>query len=195
MVLEPVRSENRTYSGVLLKIDIKTRLSKARQLFPGIKNIGMLFNSAYSAAEIAEARQLASAFGFNIFALPVDNISDLPMALKKINPSTVDLLMLVPDLTIAQTNAVQMIIDHTQKESIPCLGLSTYHMKAGTTVALVVDFKDIGMQTADLVQKCLDAPGTAQTLLPRKVIVYVNDSLQKKMKLEMNLSSDVKIIP
>ncbi|MCK5242678.1 hypothetical protein KAR34_09520 [bacterium] len=183
MVLEQPKITGKINRGVLMRVKLKKQLETLNKLFPDNKGIGVIYNLHYSGATINEARKITKALNAYLLPIAVENVSDIPSALKKITRKEIGVLWSIVDATVAKPEAVKMLIQHALKEKLPFLALSRYHVKAGALAALSVDYQDIGAQTAHLSKKML-ADGTSQPAEePRKLILFINKETQKKMDI------------
>lgn len=73
------------------------------------------------------------------------------------------------------------MIQHSLNEKVPFVAMSKAQVKAGALAAFSVDFKDLGAQTAEVVQNMLKAPKNMGSESPRRLILFVNSDTQKKL--------------
>lgn len=184
MVMDAPDYGARKASGVAIKIGIGDQFARIQKLFPGKKRIGVVYNPQYSSQDIDQARKLAGKYDLSLSPIAVEKPEEVGDALLKLTGSTVDLLWMVPDKMLAQAAPVQSLIAHAQRESLPLIGLSMYHVKLGALAAFSVDFADIGSQTGKLAQRWLADGVRPAPETPRKVIVFVNPKVQKQIGIE-----------
>jgi putative ABC transport system substrate-binding protein len=184
MVLEKQDFGGTPASGILMQADIVSQIRSLRQLFPGSKKIGVIYNIHYSGAVINLARQSAEGLGLSLIPIAVETQNDISSALSKLTRDQIDVLWSVVDPTVAQPEAMQMLIQHTLKEKIPFIALSKFHVKGGALAAFSVDYQDMGAQTAELAKEMLKNPKTRPAAMPRHLILFMNPDTQEKIGLK-----------
>ncbi len=181
MVLEEPNFAGKASAGVLMKVKIGSQLEVMSKLIPNSKGIGVLYHPQYTSTVINEARQQVKAFNTTLVPIAVENISDITPALGKMTSENIGMLWMVVDPLMAKPQAVQLLIAHALKEKLPLFALSSFHVKAGAFAAISVDYKDIGVQTADLAKKILANPHHRAAEYPRHLFIYVNSDTMNKI--------------
>ncbi len=195
MVIDPLPDERRA-AGVVIRIRVSEQFSRLQKLFPARKRVGVLYNPRYSNRDVDEARRQAPAHDLVLLSLAIEKPEEISTALAKLNPNTVDLLWMVPDRTLLAPATVQQLIQHAQRENLPLVGLSEYHVKLGALAAFSVDFDDIGVQTAQLARRVAEEGLRGQVEYARKIVIYVNPKVQKQLGLEdLSVFPEVVFVP
>lgn len=184
MVLEKQDFGSTPSAGVLMQVDATSQIKSLKQLFPGSLKIGVIYNLHYSGGVINQARQAAESHGLSLLPIAVESQNDISGALGKLTKDQIDILWTVVDPTVAQPEAVQLLIAHALKEKIPYIGLSKFHVKAGALAAFSVDYKDVGMQTADMAQTMIKSPKNHGAEAPRRLLLFVNADTQDKLGIK-----------
>ncbi|MCK5243518.1 hypothetical protein KAR34_13805 [bacterium] len=181
MVLKQPPPKKNVVSGLLIQVNMKKQLEVIKQLFPENKRIGVIYNLHYSGAAINQARRIVKELGMNLTPIAIQNQADITEVLQKLTKDEISVLWSVVDRTVGKPKAIQILIKHSLREKIPFMALSQYHVKAGAFAALSVDYRDMGMQTAELAQKAMRPGKRPPVEYPRKLILYVNSETQNKI--------------
>ncbi|MBN1595486.1 hypothetical protein JW933_06135 [candidate division FCPU426 bacterium] len=194
MVLSPWTYSARPASGVVIKISIADQLNMLKRVFPRRNKIGVIYYpNDSSAQDVKEARDLSSPLNVSLYAIAVEGQSDIPKALSKFTPDTVDVIWLVLTSVTCNFESITLHINHALNAKLPLVGLSASHAKAGALIAFSVDCHDIGVQTALLARSA--AGSDSKIVTPRKIDLYVNPDTQKKLNFsDMVLPKDIKLI-
>lgn len=184
MVMEPLELSRPQVTGVVIKLSIEEQFRRLQKLFPRRKRVGVIYDPRFSSRDIEAARKLASAHDLILMPLAVAKAEEVPEALPKLARGNVDLIWMLPDRTVATPAAVQALIAHAQREGVPLIGLSMFHVRSGALGALAVDFGDLGGQTARLAKRVLAGGTLPAWETPRRVVIYINPKVQKQLGLE-----------
>jgi putative tryptophan/tyrosine transport system substrate-binding protein len=185
MVLEPPAFAGGRSSGVLMQIPLNEQIARLPKLFPGAKKIGVIYNPFYTKKTITQARDLVSGYGLTLIAIAIEKPEEVGMALTNLKGAEVDVVWSVIDPTMSQPAVMAEVIQYTLAHKLPFVAMASYQVKAGALACFGVDYRDIGLQTAELAKWTLSASdrgGRVET--PRKVIVYVNGQTQRTLGLD-----------
>lgn len=185
MVLEaPAFSGPRT-SGVLMQVPIQEQIARLPKMFPGVRKIGVLYNPVYTKKAVTQARELVAGYGLSLFPIAIEKPEEIPAALVNLTRAEVEVLWSVIDPTTTQPAAMAQIIPYTLAHKLPFIALASYQVKAGALACFGVDYRDIGMQTAEVAKRMLSTSrGGGRVEPPRKVVLYVNPQTQKALGLD-----------
>jgi ABC-type uncharacterized transport system substrate-binding protein len=92
----------------------------------------------------------------------------------------VDIVILLPDSSLYNNTTVKPLIVASLESRLPVVGFSSTFVRAGAAVGVYPDFRDIGVQTAELVQRLVASRTPVSAESPRKLQVAVN---QRSMRL------------
>jgi putative ABC transport system substrate-binding protein len=194
MILEPAEIPGKKIAGVVMQIPTAEQFERLSKMIPGAKRIGVLYNPKFSKKIITQARDVVGQHGLALMPIAVENPGEIQGALSNLTKDKVDVLWSVVDNMVAQPAVIGQIIEHARAQKLPFIGLSVYHVKAGALAAFTVDYSDIGRQTADLTAKVTAGESLNRTESPRRVIVFVNDAVQKSLSLDLSNFSDVQLV-
>ncbi|NTV51857.1 MAG: hypothetical protein HGA76_02415 [Candidatus Firestonebacteria bacterium] len=194
MILDPMEIPGRKVSGVVMQIPTGEQFARLAKMLPGAKRVGVVYNPKFSKKSILQARDVVGQYGMSLMPIAVENFDEIPGALSNLTNDKVDVLWSVVDNLVAQPSAISQIIEHAHNEKVPFIGLSMYHVKAGALAAFAVDYSDLGKQTAELTAKVVAGEASNRIETPRKIVAYVNDTVQKQLGLNLSDFPDVQIL-
>ena len=101
---------------------------------------------------------------------------------------TTDAIILLPDIRLLTSAALEQAYLVSFRKGIPLLGISERHVKEGALLALVVDMVNVGKQIGEYASNALRGVnlGQIQPSPPRKFELYVNASTARKMGIPLS---------
>ncbi len=182
---DEVKKAPRT-AGICLRFPIETELQWVRKLLPDSKNIAVMYDPKENGALVERAKTVATRFGFQLQAHPVEAPRDLPGEMEDIARNA-DVLWGIPDQVVTTPQTARPILLFSFRNRIPLVGLSASWVKAGALFALERDYEDIGAQTAEVVASILSGtdPKSIAIAAPRKVVYQINLKTARQMKLSL----------
>jgi len=172
---------------VLIQPDLEKQFAILTALLPGRKKMLVIYNPAYSAKIIAEARALSGRHGFELLPVAVENKNEVMHYLDGVESYSADVIWSVLDRTVSQPEVVRKTIEVAHAKNLPFIGQTVFHVKAGALAAVCADYTDIGRQCAQLAAKIHAYPAAEQKVeTPRKIIVYLNAAVKKSLNLTIS---------
>ena len=101
----------------------------------------------------------------------------------------VDFVMLSPDSSLYNDATVKPLILASLENQLPIVGFSASFVRSGAAVGVYPEFRDVGVQAADMVRRYLTAPGVLSDETPRKLAVAVNQQVLRLLGLELHASA------
>ncbi len=175
----------RNITGISMEFAFETQFQEMRQVLPHCRNIGVVYSPA-NADRMDEAERAAAGMGLVLHKRQISNLSELPPVLDFF-VNRVDVLWGVPDELVFTPQTAKDILLYSLRNRIPLVGLSGTWTKAGALYSLEWDYKDLGLQCAELANKILGgaAPGSLPIAGPRKIVYSLNLKTASHMKLEI----------
>jgi putative tryptophan/tyrosine transport system substrate-binding protein len=173
-------------TGVVLDVPLETQFQRMKQILPGAKNIGVLYNPSRNAAKIEAASRLATGMGLKLHAERVEKPSELPDALESLSKS-VDVLWGIPDEVVYTTQTTTQVLLFCFQKKIPFVGLSGAWVKAGALYSIDSDYRDIGAQCAEIVCSIVKGgkAGSIPPAAPRRLSYTLNLKTAEHLKVEI----------
>ena len=157
-------------------LPIKAQLATIRALMPEATKIGILYTTSEvnSISAIAEYKQLAPAYGFEIVESGISTAADIPLALDALLPR-VDCLSNLTDNTVV--SALALMLDKANAAGKPVFGSEVEQVKLGCVASEGLDYIALGRQTGLMAAKVLTGEAAASDI-PYEIItepsLYVN---------------------
>lgn len=179
MVLYPAASGflsgGRQVTGASLDVPVQHQLATLQRLLPEARRIGVLYSPHETGAVIAAALPVAERLGLELVSEPVDEPSRAPAALESLMQK-VDALWTVADGGVFTPQTTPALLLAALRNRKPMIGLSPGQVRSGALAAFVVDYEDVGRQTADVVRSILDGKKATDVPVtnPRHVALALN---------------------
>ncbi|MFY9221168.1 MAG: ABC transporter substrate-binding protein [Blastocatellia bacterium] len=196
MVLYPlsmnsnIRNITENITGASMDIPILKQFETIKDVLPGAKKIGVLYDPNQTGQIIAEAQQVAQLLGMELVGIKVNSNAEVLGAIKGLERK-IDILWTVVDSTIFSGKVTEFIITYSLQNNIPVMGFSTSFVESGALFCLTQDFVDIGRQTAEITKLVLSGtkPKEIKIAAARKVSLILNLRIAKE--IGVNISEKV----
>ena len=159
-------------------LPIEAQLKTIRAMMPEATKIGILYTTSEvnSISAIAEYKQLAPAYGFEIVESGISTTADIPLALDALLPR-VDCLSNLTDNTVV--SALALMLDKANAAGKPVFGSEVEQVKLGCVASEGLDYIALGRQTGLMAAKVLTGEAVASDI-PYEIItepsLYVNSA-------------------
>jgi putative tryptophan/tyrosine transport system substrate-binding protein len=169
--------KNSNLTGVSLSIPAKIQFQKLKQVYPNVKNVGVIYNTNENAFVISQALIAAKEENITLKLFPAHNAQDIP----SLEEMQIDAIWLIPDTLICQQTIIKHLLLEAIKNKIVVMGFSPAYVKAGACMALSYNYEDIGKQSAEIIEKILRGvlPSQIPIDTPRDIKIYVNKDIMK----------------
>lgn len=175
-------------TGTSDKLPVEAQLELIRALQPEAKTIGILYtvSEPNSVSAIAEYKEKAPDFGFEIVDIGVTAQSEVTQATDRILTEGVDCLSNLTDNNVV--GVLASVLEKTDAAGIPVYGSEVEQVKLGCVAAAGIDYVALGRQTGGMAAKLLRGEETIDTL-PYETIseygIYVNSAALVRMSLSV----------
>ncbi len=185
--LEDLRSAHGNVAGASMEIPMATQFSKIREILPGAKRVGVLYDPAVSGHLVEAAKKVASSMNLELLTLPVSSEKDVVTRMEEVE-GRVDILWSVADPTVFTPQGLRHILLSTLRSRIPFVGLSPSFVKAGALLALSCDYQDVGRQSGEVAVRILagEVPSRIPTAVPREVSLSVNMNTARQIQVAIS---------
>lgn len=169
-------------------LPVEEQLKMIRALLPEAKKIGILYTTseANSVSTIAQYKEKAKDYGFEIVDTGINTLADVDMAAADL-ASKVDCINNLTDNTVVQ--ALQTVIKKADAEKIPVFGSEIEQVKCGCVAAMGIDYFELGRNTGVMAAKILKGEKTAEEteyIKNAESALYVNTEAAGKIGLELD---------
>jgi putative ABC transport system substrate-binding protein len=159
MVLYPKASgfeavSGRNVTGVSLDLPLEAQFAALHRLLPAARKVGVLFHPAETGSITAAAAPAAAESGLTLVTRAVADPGDAVATLGGLMEE-VDAVWAVADGHVFTPQTTPALILAALRRRVPLIGLSTAHVRSGALAALYCDYRDIGIQTGEVVLRLL----------------------------------------
>ncbi len=165
------------YAGVSLNIPLSQQFGEIRKHLKSVHTVGMLFNPARNQSLYLEARDAGEKVGLEIFPIAVRERGQISTALRG-SWHKVEAIWFVPDQTVISESIVRYIIKESLLRNVPTIGYNRFFADYGAAFAFVIDYAEIGRQTADVIS-CAVEHGHYKAVAPAYGVMINNRVLDQ----------------
>jgi putative tryptophan/tyrosine transport system substrate-binding protein len=170
-------------AAIHLDIAVSDIVAELKPMFPHKTRVAIIRNPLQPGqvdnSVVARCRQQ----GFTVQVIDSTNPEELLRAVHSLN-GQVDFIVCLPDNSLYNSSTVKPLILASLESHLLIVGFSASFVRAGAGVGVFPDFRDIGAQAGEIVQKQLAGQAVAAEQGPRKVIVAVNQRVIRLLGLE-----------
>lgn len=189
-ITDPVQAklDSGNITGVSDKLPISAQLDLIRQLQPEAKTIGIVYTTSEpnSVSAIAEYKDLAPDYGFEIVDIGVTAQAEVTQAVDTLINRNVDCISNLTDNNVV--GVLDSILDKTNEAGIPIYGSEIEQVKKGCVASAGIDYIELGKQTGRMAAKVLTGEATCEELPYETVTeysIYVNNDALAEMNIEL----------
>ena len=173
-------------SGVSDLVPTELQLNLVRDIVPGLKTLGVLYDSSQdSARSTADSiKSFAPQMGFKVIEAPAMGVNNVASAAQSL-VGRVDAIF-VPNDTIVYA-AFETIVKVAQDAHVPLFSAERRSVQRGSIGTVGFDFGQMGVETAEMVDKVLKGakPGDLDVVYmkdtPNGIGLYLNKTSAEKM--------------
>lgn len=171
---------------------VTEQLQMIRDLMPDAKTIGILYTTseANSISTVAEYKEYAADYGFEIVDKGISAIGELELASSEV-AGKVDCINNITDNTVV--SGLQTVINAANNAGIPVFGSEIEQVKSGCVAAMGLDYVQLGVQTGEMAAKVLKGESKASDMsfeVINEPSLYINTEAARKIGVE--ISDDMK---
>ncbi len=174
-------------TGTSDKLPVEKQLEMIRQVLPDAKKIGILYctSEVNSESAIAEYKEAAADYGFEIVTGAVSTVADVPLATDQLLPQ-VDCLNNLTDNTVV--SALKVILDKANAAGKPVFGSEIEQVKNGCLATVGLDYIDLGIQTGKMAAAVLKGEKKASEIsfeIIEEAAFYGNTAVADKLNITL----------
>jgi len=144
-------------TGISSEVSVKDQFTILKELLGTGKNVGVLYDPKETGGIISEAVSVVGKSNFNLVKTEVTSGDQVTSALKNI-VNKIDALWIVPDGTVVTKESLEIILKMSLKLRLPVFCTSSAIVRAGALVSISPDYRQVGIQAAQLAQTLLNSP-------------------------------------
>lgn len=173
-------------TGVSDMAPIGDHVALIREITPGVKRLGVLYNpgEANSVSSLAALKTAAEAAGIEIVEAPATKSADVQAAARSL-VGKVDAMYVPTDNTIV--SALESAVGVAVGAKLPLYAADTDSVARGALAAVGFNYFDVGVQTAALVDRVLkgDDPGAIPVVFASGTDLQVNKATAAAIGLDL----------
>jgi putative ABC transport system substrate-binding protein len=179
--------QNNSVFGISNELHPTMHLMHFKNIFPDIKNIGVLYSREFNEQWIALSKEEAKKTGINIISKAVLDIDQTNESLTKFL-TKIDAFWLIPDpMIISSRKNLMRVIQDCNKNKIPVFSYNNLYAKLGATLIVSADDSTIGRQAAVISDDLLSGRELSQKVqLPAGSHITLNLNKVKAFKIPYN---------
>ncbi len=167
---------------------VTEQLEMIRKMLPDAKKIGILYTTSETNSEstIAQYKEHAADYGFEIVDSGINTLADLDMAAADL-VTKVDCINNLTDNTVV--SGLQTVLSYANEQKIPVFGSEVEQVKVGCVAAMGLDYIKLGVQTGEMAAKVLKGEKQASEM-PFEVInepsLSVNTAAAEGIEMQLD---------
>ncbi len=172
-------------SGTCDALAVDAQLQMIRQILPDATKVGIIYTTseANSVSTIAEYKEVADNYGFEIVDVGINTIADVDLAAADL-ATKVDCITNLTDNTVV--SALQTVLAKANDAGIPVFGSEVEQVKAGCVASMGLEYFELGKQTGHMAAKVLKGEAAASDMNFESITepsLYVNTAAAAKVNL------------
>ena len=174
-------------TGTCDALAVDAQLKMIREILPDAKTVGILYTTseANSVSTVAQYKEIAGNYGFEIVDSGINTIADVDLAAADL-AAKVDCITNLTDNTVV--SALQTVITKATDAGIPVFGSEVEQVKVGCVASMGLEYVELGKQTGHMAAKVLKGEAKASDLKYETITepsLYVNTAAAAKVNLTL----------
>ena len=174
-------------TGVSDLLALDKQIDLIRQVVPGAKRVGMVYNpgEANSVVVVKELRALLAKQAMTLVEVSAPRSGDVGSAARSLI-GKVDVIYTNTDNNVV--SAYEALVKVGQEAKLPLIASDTDSVKRGAIAALGINYRDLGEQTGRIVVRILkgEKPGAIKVETSTKIELFVNPSAAEKQGVTLS---------
>lgn len=180
-------NEGSNVTGLSNWVELEPQLEKFKQILPGLKKLGFIFNPAEGNAVILleRLRVIGPKMGIEVFGAPATTSAEVGMATESI-ANKVDAIFISNDNTAL--SAFQSVVKAATFAGIPVFVSDNDMVESGAIAAIGPNQYQLGRQTGRMIAAMLSgtSPSSIPVEFPEKLEFYLNINAMAALNLEVS---------
>jgi len=174
-------------TGASMNVPPDRTMQVLKELGPGVRRVGVIYNPANTGYLIREAAAAAGQQGLELVSRGVRSTREAIRALDSLK-GKVDILWMVPDRTVLADGFVTAAFLFSYRNNVPVVGLSETHTDRGAVISVGFgSSEDIGKQAGEIANAILRGkkPAEVPYTMARQLKITVNPKGAGKLGIEL----------
>ena len=193
-ITDPVEAklDSGNVTGISDKLPIEAQLQLIRSCQSDAKTIGIVYTTSEpnSVSAIAEYKEKAPEYGFEIVDVGVTSQSEVTQAIDSLIQKGVDCISNLTDNNVV--GVLDSILDKTNEAGIPVYGSEIEQVKKGCIASAGIEYVELGKQTGRMAAMILKGEASCEDIPYETVTdfeIYINS--EELQKLNISLPQDI----
>ncbi|MFA5702435.1 MAG: ABC transporter substrate-binding protein [Advenella sp.] len=186
-LVSTVEASGSNVTGVSDVLELEKQVDLIKRVVPDAKKVGMVYNpgEANSAVVVKRLHELLPKEGMELIEAAAPRSVDVGSAARSLI-GKVDVIYTNTDNNVV--SAYEALVKVGNEADIPLIASDTDSVKRGAIAALGINYKDLGVQTGEIVVRILkgEDPGTIPSQTSSKLELYVNPAAAKNQGIELS---------
>lgn len=171
-------------TGTSDNVPIEKQLQLLKELIPGSRNLGVIYNTSESNSEvqIENLKKAAPNFNLHLVTVGITNVNEIPQALSSIL-GNIDVLYIPTDNMVA--SSMPLIINQCYSKNIPVIGSEKGEVTNGALATTGIDYNKLGFQTGLIAVDIINgkSPKDIPILTSSEMQMVINVDAVKKLNI------------
>lgn len=167
-------------------LPLEPQVELIKELLPNVKNIGFVYSpgEVNSTVTLKNLKAIASNQGLNIVEAPAQKSSDIAMAAQSL-VGKVDVIYTSTDNNVI--NAYEALAQVAKEAKIPLVSSDPSVVERGASVALGVNYHDLGIETGKITARILkgEKAGDIPVYVPQNLDLHINKKYAKEQGITL----------
>ncbi len=181
---------NENVTGVSDMIVVSDDVDLIKDIIPGIKKLGTMYNSGESNSVflVSELKKACSALGIDVVEATVSTSADVSTAAQAL-VGQVDAIWIGTDNTVV--TGLEALVGICEDNSIPLFAADEDSIDRGCIAAYSFDYYDIGYQTGEMVAKILDGKDASTIPVEKGKVISLSVNTAAAARMGITLPQDI----
>lgn len=161
---------------------IKEQLELLKQLVPGAKNIGVIYNAGEqnSQTQVKKVKELASGLGLEVSEATVTSTAEVMQATQSLVGKVQAIYVPTDNMVVSAANSVVQVADQNK---IPIISGESSVVEKGALATIGIDYKKLGEQTGEMAIRIIN--GEKPQDMPVESQKEFSIVINKKMRIKL----------
>lgn len=175
-------------AGVSTDMDPGTQFANLNLFAPHIKKVGVIYSKTHSSKKIEKASAVSKLLNIQLLSEPIEHHKEFREAFNRIYQH-IDAFWILTDPVIFTPRNMDWLKNRCIKHKIPSIGQSENVANLGILLAINIDMKDIGVQSASIANNIIfrkQSPESIGVMPPLGTSLILNAGTADKINLRIN---------
>jgi putative ABC transport system substrate-binding protein len=155
------------------------------KILPNIKRLGLIYNPARMGQFVERLTRSLRSHSVAVVAKKVNSSSAAARALQEMK-GRVDALLLLPDVTVATPEMVDLMLIFSYRNAAPVIAFSEKYVRMGALAAIMASPRDLGAQAGELARTQFSGSGHKKVVsYARKGMIIINTTIAQKLGIKL----------